>query len=180
MKGVMKYIRARPHPLFHLPLQVGLLLTLSTSFFVAADTLTFTVTATVVEPSCSLAPGNSALEINMADLNSAELESNGYSKVMPFSIKLEKCANTGSAKVKFSSTTSTGNGTFNPTGVSRGFVLGFTDREGGQVLLDKDIVMPLQQGSNELTFGVQARRDKSSAFVLGDFTAQATLTIAYQ
>ncbi|HHQ4759526.1 TPA: fimbrial protein [Aeromonas hydrophila] len=179
MKGVVKQTVAGLGPLQSRALLVGLLLVLPAPFPAAAGTLNFTVTATVVEPTCSVVPESANQTIVMPDIDAAELNSVGKTSPTLFSIKLEKCSGVASAKLMFSSNTADGLGQFYPNGERRGFLLAFTDKSGVRIKLDNEVVMPLEQGNNTLQFGVQATRDDNQALVSGDFTAQATATIAY-
>lgn len=179
MKGVMKQTGARFGPLPSRTLLTGLLLALPALFPAAAGPLNFTVTATVVEPTCSVVPESVNQTIVMPDIDVAELDRVGQTSPTLFSIKLEKCGGVTRAKLMFSSNTANGLGKFYPNGERRGFLLTFTAKGGERIELDNEVVMPLQQGNNTLQFGVQATRDDSQALVPGDFTAQATATIAY-
>ncbi len=182
MKGVMKQSGARHRLLHPRTLLAGLLLTLPGLFPVAADTLTFTVTATVVEPTCSVVPESANQNIVMPDIDGAELDKVGKTVPKLFSIKLEKCGSNTSAKLKFSSNTADGLGHFypgEPNGNARGFLLAFTDERGVRIKLGDEVVRPLDQGNNTLQFGVQATRDANKPLVPGDFSAVATATIAY-
>lgn len=178
MKGVIKQAGANPRLLRPRTLLVGLL-TLPVFFPVAAESLTFTVTATVVEPTCSVVPESANQNIVIPDIDGAELDKVGKTVPKLFSIKLEKCGSNTSAKLIFNSNTGDGVGQFYPNGERRGFLLGFTDASGVRIKLGDEVVRPLDQGNNTLQFGVQASRDGTQALVPGDFTAQATATIAY-
>lgn len=175
----MKHAGGKPRPLRSGTLLAGLLLSLSALIPVAAETLTFTVTATVVEPTCSVVPDSVNQNIVMPDIDGAKLDSVGNTSPTLFSIKLEKCTGVSSAKLKFGSNTANGLGQFYPDGVRRGFLLGFTDEKGVKIKLGDEVIKPLGQGNNTLQFGVQAIRDTSQALLPGDFTAVATATIAY-
>ncbi|WP_421327560.1 fimbrial protein [Aeromonas veronii] len=180
MKGVMKGVMKQAGPSAR-PLLAGLLLMLPTLFPVAADTLNFTVTATVVESSCSVNTEDLNQGVLMGDLDVAKLESTGMSDVTYFSIRLEKC-NAAKATVKFSSNYSDGNGFFYPLGANDtwGYVLGFTKEDGSVWPLEVDMTTTLGSGANQqLTFGVTALRG-SGPLRMGDFSALAMATISYQ
>ncbi|MGX5835982.1 fimbrial protein [Aeromonas piscicola] len=181
MRSVLQYTRVSTCLSSHRSLLIGLLLALPSVFSVAAatETLNFIIKATVVNPSCSVVTEDLNQTINMPDIDTGQLESSGQTQPIFFTVRLEKCGSNTNAKLKFSSTTDNGKGYFYPTKSDRGFVLGFTDKDGVEIPLGNEQSLSLQLGNNTLQFGVKARRD-SGTLVPGSFEAMATATITYQ
>lgn len=137
MRSVLQYARVSTCLSSHRILLIGLLLALPSVFSVAAATepLNFIIKATVVNPSCSVVTEDLNQTINMPDIDTGQLESSGQTQPIFFTVRLEKCGSNTDAKLKFSSTTDNGKEYFYPTKSDRGFVLGFTDKDGVEIPL---------------------------------------------
>lgn len=155
-----------------------------------SDSLTLTITGTVVAQPCTIPPADENIKLELGNIVNKELQRDKRSKVKPFVIHLEEC-DLGVAKgVK---ATFSGAASSEDTkllglaggSIASGIALGFV--EGKESPKD----LPLNQlsgnvalatGKNELNFGIYVQLLKSgeSTLVPGDFNATSTVKLTYE
>lgn len=145
---------------------------------------TVTFHGSIIDAPCSISPDTVDQTVEMGQIASAQLASQGSSAPVPFSIDLENCDVTTaqSAQVTF-------NGTVDANDSSKTMLgLNGTASGAGIVITDGSDVLPLgtassavnlSEGDNTLQFTAYLQGDDASSVVPGEFNSVANFAMSY-
>lgn len=145
--------------------------------------VTVNVSVTVVEPSCSLKPGDETISVPFGEIANQKLYNQTRTPGKPFTLHLENCQSATSVRVTFSGVESAALPGLLAVPNS-GMAIGLETPSGTALLLNEaSDGMPLNGSDNALTLQayVQAEPDaiKNQSIALGEFSASATFSLTY-